>query len=336
MLFKQLLSFVFLVLVLSGCEELSSPTDTTNNVYGSWEMVREPQNEELYNSIYFTDETNGWAVGDSGIVIYTSDGGNRWIYQHSGTESSLKNIQFIDQNNGWIVGSDNTILKTENGGNDWIVKKLPSDLSKTFLSLFFINERKGWIVDNYGGIFCTSDSGNSWILQESNTHWAITSVQFLTENQGWAIATNKLALKTDNGGTNWHYVKIPSISDAIAIVCNDIFFINEDKGWISGAYAGSTMQESVPLYHTKDAGLTWETQTNLPSWWVNSIFFIDNNSGWIVGAGKILSTQNSGNSWIIQHEDENEIFEDVSFVNSIHGWVLGYRGSIYKYVLNKK
>ncbi len=330
---KQLLLIAFFSVIFSSCDKSSSPFDINTHTKGSWQLVRESQNEGFYNSVFFVDEINGWAVGDSGRIIHSDDGGKNWIYQESGTESSLQDIQFINQYVGWAVGSNNTILKTNNGGQKWVKQEIQSDISKAFMALSFINENIGWIVDNYGGIFHTINSGDSWTHQESHTHWAITSVQFKNAKQGWAITTNKIALHTNNSGENWVHCPIPSESDEIPIVCNDIFFVNEKVGWIIGTFVGGTMQENVPLYHTENAGLTWETKTYIPSSWLTSILFIDKDLGWITSKGKIFNTFDGGSSWNIQYQDDNEIFDDISFVNSSHGWALGFRGNIYEYVL---
>lgn len=328
---KKLFIFILFFVLISNCEKSSTSLDTNNHKNGSWELVRASQDNGFYHSIHFINENHGWAVGDSGIIIYSEDKGKTWNYQESGTEISLQDVQFINETTGWIVGSNNTILKTNNGGQNWIIKEIQSDISKTFISLCFIDKNIGWIVDNYGGILHTTDSGNTWTFQDSHTHWAITSIQFLNKNEGWAVTTNKIALHTTNGGTNWNHILIPSKSDNIPIVCNDIFFINENQGWICGMYAGSTMQNTVPLYYSKDSGLNWEIQANIPSSFLTSIYFIGENIGWITGNGNIFYTDDGGCSWDIQYQDENEIFHDVCFVDSIHGWALGFTGNIYKY-----
>ena len=42
------------------------------------------------NSVHFENASNGWAVGDSGIILHTTNAGQDWITQTSGTS-----IQFI-------------------------------------------------------------------------------------------------------------------------------------------------------------------------------------------------------------------------------------------------
>src|SRR6266513_3064886 len=61
----------------------------------------------------------GWAVGDSGTIVHTSNGGSIWSPQTSGTSQALLGVAFPDVTNGWAVGSAGTILHTSNGGTTW-------------------------------------------------------------------------------------------------------------------------------------------------------------------------------------------------------------------------
>ncbi len=53
----------------------------------SW-FEQESGTPHILDSVYFTDNTNGWAVGWSGSggkIIHTTDGGTNWAAQISGT-----------------------------------------------------------------------------------------------------------------------------------------------------------------------------------------------------------------------------------------------------------
>lgn len=61
--------------------------------------------------VHFTDSQNGWAVGLNGTILQTSDGGETWTKQESGTLAHLSDVQFPDAQTGWIVGTEGKILK---------------------------------------------------------------------------------------------------------------------------------------------------------------------------------------------------------------------------------
>lgn len=87
----------------------------------------------LLNDITFTDLNNGWAVGRNGNIIHTSDGGQNWEYQESGTTAELNSVCFVDENHGWICGDSAIILHTDNGG---IVGINENSISKSKLAIY--------------------------------------------------------------------------------------------------------------------------------------------------------------------------------------------------------
>ena len=51
-----------------------------------WLEVSSPVTKTL-NKSFFLDTINGWAIGDSGVIIHTSNGGINWAKQSSGISS---------------------------------------------------------------------------------------------------------------------------------------------------------------------------------------------------------------------------------------------------------
>ncbi|MBK6539280.1 MAG: hypothetical protein IPG09_16510 [Ignavibacteria bacterium] len=74
--------------------------------------------KSLYSN-YFTDANTGYAVGDSGKILKTTDGGSNWLQQISPTRNLLKSVYFVNENTGYVVGDTGVILKTINAGVNW-------------------------------------------------------------------------------------------------------------------------------------------------------------------------------------------------------------------------
>jgi len=74
-----------------------------------------PQGNAL-NGVSFTDANTGTAVGEAGTIVRTTDGGETWVTQDSGTTSALNGVSFTDANTGTAVGQNGTILRTTDGG----------------------------------------------------------------------------------------------------------------------------------------------------------------------------------------------------------------------------
>jgi len=68
------------------------------------------------SGVKFADSLLGWAVGDSGIIFVTTNGGGNWNRQNSGTARNLYGTDFSGGPVGWAVGSSGLIIHTSNGG----------------------------------------------------------------------------------------------------------------------------------------------------------------------------------------------------------------------------
>jgi hypothetical protein len=55
-----------------------------------------PQGNTLYG-VSFTNPNTGTATGDNGTIIRTTDGGNSWVIQSSGTTNTLYGVSFADK-----------------------------------------------------------------------------------------------------------------------------------------------------------------------------------------------------------------------------------------------
>ena len=65
------------------------------------------------------DESHAWAVGTSGIILFSSDLGANWLLQNSITGLALDDVHFKDASTGYIVGQSGIIFETTDGGTTW-------------------------------------------------------------------------------------------------------------------------------------------------------------------------------------------------------------------------
>src|SRR5881398_501522 len=78
-----------------------------------------PQGNNLRGAS-FVDANTGTVVGEHGTIVRTTDGGNSWTIQSSGTTQNLWAVSFVDANNGTAVGESGTIVATTDGGAHWL------------------------------------------------------------------------------------------------------------------------------------------------------------------------------------------------------------------------
>ena len=142
--------------------EIQRTTDGGANWFTQYTFNGTSQDSAGFDCIYFTDVNNGWAVGDNGKVIHTTNGGTSWNFvTNSGvnTNEECKTVFFIDANTGWIPSKQNDagqtpyLAHTTNGGTTWSTQTTPfGDLqgSNAIFSIFFLDINNGWITGDLG------------------------------------------------------------------------------------------------------------------------------------------------------------------------------------------
>ena len=69
------------------------------------------------SSIYFIGADTGYVVGQSGIVLKTTNAGITWIIMTSENYGVLESVYFTDAVTGYATGWGGTIIKTTDGGS---------------------------------------------------------------------------------------------------------------------------------------------------------------------------------------------------------------------------
>ncbi|MCB0297182.1 MAG: hypothetical protein KDG51_18525, partial [Calditrichaeota bacterium] len=119
------------------------------------------------NGVHFLDANTGTAVGWSGTILHTTNGGASWTPQNSGTIGMLNDVYFTDANHGIVTGLDligNNILRTTNGGATWAPQSTSSGQAWTLDGISFAGNN-GYAVGSLGTIARTSDGGITWSEQ---------------------------------------------------------------------------------------------------------------------------------------------------------------------------
>ena len=298
----------------------------TTNRGVTWTFYENPFDRALYD-VFFISPKKGWAVGvsnapiDKSIVIATTNGGKTWKPQNMENVlnvqtqqpidifNNLYGVFFVDEKLGFAVGMGETILRTTNGGRKWEVlmggetTTAVGEGDITLLDAYFMRKKVGdkekvfgWVVGQNGVILYTEDAekkllnaedvGKTWVKQE------------LKDAEGVLIETN----------------------------LNDIFFVDENNGWIVGV-DGLILQ-------TTDSGKTWQNVDSGTEEDLYKVSFAPKTKvGWIVGTyGTILHTVD-GKTW----QPKNEAVAKGLKLNAIftfdkkNSWIAGEWDTILRY-----
>jgi photosystem II stability/assembly factor-like uncharacterized protein len=103
-------------------------------------------------AVQFVTPLKGWAVGHSGVVLHTNDGGTRWTRQLDGIQAAKAVLKAAQSDSS--AGADSRLK---------IAQQFAAEgADKPFLAVSFENEMRGVAVGAYGLIFGTEDGGATW------------------------------------------------------------------------------------------------------------------------------------------------------------------------------
>ena len=117
---------------------------TFENVY------KQNSNTKLnLNSIFLLPNKTGVIAGDSGLVLYTKDGGNNWLRGNTGFKTALFDCAIINSGRVFLVGDSSTVLTCNDDFSNF--RKLPLEAGYSFYKVAFINGNVGFIAGSRGG-----------------------------------------------------------------------------------------------------------------------------------------------------------------------------------------
>ncbi len=312
---------------------LSLLSDTASAI-DYWIRVPTPTTRWLYRCD-FPDTLNGWAVGDSGTIVHTSDGGNTWQLQNSTIDVFIEDVFFLNKRLGWAIANDyffrgTIILKTTNGGALWTSSRYP-DTTFVLYTVNFLDSLNGYLAGFSGVILKTTDAGASWNLAVIDTnltsHFPIRRLAFLNPQMGVAcggqIDITAVVWQTTNSGYNW---KALSVAPEPLL---DIIFLDT----VRALSTGGDFEYGLNIVRSYDGGKEWDYEN--PGYFGigQRLAFRTDCEVWIpLGFSEdiAVSTDTAHTFEIVPVPDTSAAY-DAWFADPTHGWAVGTNGAIYKY-----
>lgn len=165
----------------------------------AWSRQTTPVTQTL-EQVSFTSTTRGWAVGQGGVIVATSDGGTTWTSQTSPSGQNLWDLDCIGATTTCVaVGNGGVIIRTTNG-TAWT--SLASPTTQGLWDVDCISTTACWAVGN-GGTIVRTTNGTTWTTQTSGTTSNLQAVSCLDANRCWAVGVGGVMRVTTNGGATW-------------------------------------------------------------------------------------------------------------------------------------
>ncbi len=185
----------------------------------------------------------------------------------------------------------------------------------------FLDENTGWIVERTlttpGNVLKTTDGGLTWTPNYIPSAFWLKSVSFVNASTGWVLDYDGQIFKTSDGGINWTN-QYTNLTDPWLY---EIFFINDQKGWVSTAF---------DILYTTNGGVNWDTIISPVSGSAMDIEFYNENIGYVVGlssAFNFAKSTDGGLNWTVYSAPYTGILE-ISIVDENKVWVVAENGAI--------
>lgn len=189
----------------------------------------------------------------------------------------------------------------------------PPPTPEKFTNEQLITGTNGWVLSD-NALSLTSDDGQNWtdITPPGVPASAIRGVYFMDAQHGWAVSAStdnqaQLEISTTNdAGSSWSTSPLgnpqPVFTDSASLPAY-IDFSDAQDGWVVAMIATSANFSTGILFHTSDAGSTWQ-QLQMPVG--GPVEFVNSTTGWLASSGqqgtndKFYVTSDSGQTWTTQ------------------------------------
>jgi photosystem II stability/assembly factor-like uncharacterized protein len=300
--------------------------------------IPSPYDNAYYLDIYFLENNPnyGWACGKNGIVIRTTDGGEKWDYAIIPYAYQLESIHFVNEKVGYTSGlvsgstSSGGVFKSIDGGKSWTNVSPAGQID--VWGTFFLDENTGLSIGGGCGtasqqFYRTTNGGKNWIGFYRNMWDTGLSDLIIDKNTGvgYASSSGVIWITLDYGKT-WDFFAQTGTNDwqeEITLV-GKTFLLPYSTGCTGGDGGGGARIST-------DMGQTWRQKSFATPMFGSYLF--NEKSGWVVGWRRsCYFTSDAGVTWenkncgITQGAD----LDDIWFINDTLGFVVGV--GVYKYV----
>jgi len=275
---------LMLAILLSACQPVLTPTahSTQTPSPGIPPQTRTGQAIPLTTALL-------------GKMITPTTSPSATLTARSGASRPLDFVHMCSDEQGWAIAAQ-SVLRTENGGKSWsvvtpagmetVASSIPTPAPQRAKSIelrgAFLDAQTAWIaapdLDKIT-IFHTGDGGLTWQTNELVVTTPqqvypieINSFTFLNAQTGWLLRSTGMAAGqgfvelylTQNSGVSWHQTAEAnqniSGGETGNITTNGqktgVSFRDTANGWLTG----SSHDNAIFLYRTKDEALTWNYQ----------------------------------------------------------------------------
>lgn len=189
------------------------------------------------------DGIDAWAVGDSGRVWRSLDGGADWVPGVIGG-AHWRAVR-ADAFTVLLAGDSAKVLRSADNGGTWSAATGLGAVNVTthWRALGRASAARVFVCGDGGRIARSDDDGATWTLQTSGASQNLDALCFTDAAHGWCAGDAGVLLATSDAGAHWNATALPTTRALYAVAAQGA------SVWVGG--------EAGACFHSTDGGATF-------------------------------------------------------------------------------
>jgi photosystem II stability/assembly factor-like uncharacterized protein len=212
------------------------------------------------------DVNRCWAVGQTGTILATTDGGGHWQSQLSLTPSTLNGVSCQSTTRCWAVGDNGTIVTTTDGGASWSAQF--TGTTARLAAVFCTSVDPKCVAVGTGGTILVTTSGGWSRVAQSATSDDLNGVACPSHACGAVGANGTLVVDNPDAQQPWHWSDSGTTSTLNGLTC-----------------VSNTDCTAVGVGGAITAASPWAAKNSPTSQTLQSVSCASTTQCWAVGAG---------------------------------------------------
>lgn len=240
---------------------------------------------------------------DEGVVaffrdeqFYTSDGGATWVDLADSTQN-IEFVRFDPMGVAHAFGDGVGYATSTNGGLSWSTTTFADPL-RDITDVSFPADSIGYAYSSTFRFLKTTDAGQTWdtvsVPNPLNLQGFGVQIEFSGANEGF-VFEGLVPLRTSDGGNSFDQMAV-DLELALGILITDMHAVSANELWATTFFSTAP---SAGLFHTTDAGLSWD-KVEIDSVPVpRTVHFLSSNVGFVGGSQPVgvARTSDGGQTW---------------------------------------
>jgi photosystem II stability/assembly factor-like uncharacterized protein len=249
----------------------------------SWTLVSNsvPQ----LRALHFVDATTGFAVGDGGAFLKTTNGGVTFTAQPLAGAAGGQNLSSIDCASAttclMAVGDSNRLIRTDDGG---ATSTAVSPANRRVSAAAFASAGRAVAVGEGGTTVVSNDAGVNFAPVGARLAGSFGVIRSVFGSRAYAPGANGRVARTLDGGKTWSAFAV-STPASVA----DVSFPVPATGF--------ALDTSGTVLRTDNAGDTWQILDTGAARGINAVLALDTKRVLLIGRRGIRRSTNGGSGF---------------------------------------